>query len=555
MNGRYRPGLLVLATVFVALGSVSIGLAEAPPSGWARSELIVTDALFAQPDASPTMLTGDWFDHPHDIDFEKLPRVPTDHVVISDVTEQGGVNQHNYLAHHGGRFWAMWSDGPAIEDRVGQVVKYATSEDGLRWSEPKMLTGYPPGSGPDSPHYGERSEEGYRYIARGFWVRNGELLALVSRDEAAGFFGPSLKLLVYRWDPDAGKWEQLGVIHDNAINNFPPKRLPGGAWMMSRRPHDYKRAGVEFLIGGTEAMDAWRSHPVPEGPLAAEEPFWWTLPDGGLVALFRDNQRSGYLFRAFSGNAGRTWSEPVRTNFPDARSKFHGLRMSDGRYVLVSNSHPNRRDPLTLALSEDGLVFDRLFHLVGGQRNGVDYPMVMEHEGYLYIAHSGGKGGRKQSVEVQRVRIEDLDELEMTDARPEPIEPIVMEIEGIAVRMTLHGPWGTSDLAEEKYGETYHFLEPGSKGRARFEPKLPEPGEYEVYAWWNSRGERASAVPYTVTHAEGEETVAVDQNKNGGRWVSLGRFDFDPSTAAVEITADGADGYVVAEAVRFVPRD
>ncbi len=131
---------------------------------------------------SPVMLRGDWFDHhPHAIDFDKLPKVPKQHVVVSDVTAAGGgVNQHNYLVDHDGRFWAMWSDGPAIEDRVGQVVKHATSDDGLEWSAPEFLTGYPPDSGPDSPHDNTRRPEGFRYIARGFWVRDGQLLALTT---------------------------------------------------------------------------------------------------------------------------------------------------------------------------------------------------------------------------------------------------------------------------------------------------------------------------------------------------------------------------------------
>ena len=135
------------------------------------------------------------------------------------------------------------------------------------------------------------------------------------------------------------------------------------------------------------------------------------------MALFRDNRGSGYLYRSFSVDNGRTWSRPVQTNFPDARSKFHGLRMSDGRYVLVSNSNHENRNHLSLAISNDGMVFDRLFYLVDRleePRMGVDYPHVIEHDGYLYIAHSGGHGGRKQSVEMQRVRISDLDDLDMS---------------------------------------------------------------------------------------------------------------------------------------------
>jgi len=265
-----------------------------------------------------------------------------------------------------------------------------------------------------------------------------------------------------------------GVVYDNAINNFSPKRLSSGEWMMSRRPYDYARVGVDFLIGGVEAFDRWEAFPVPEGPLAAEEPYWWELPDGHLMALFRDNRRSGYIYRSFSTDRGRSWSQPVQTDFPDARAKFHGVHMSDGRYALVSNSHPRRRDPLTLAISDDGLVFDRLYYLVGGQRNGVDYPMIMEHDGYLYIAHSGGYGGRKQSVEVQRVRIADLDQLEMVDARAEPPKPLLIE-----------------------------------------------PGRME--------------------------------NRQGGRWVSLGEYRFDTQGGSLTLSAEALPDYVVAEAVRFTP--
>jgi hypothetical protein len=366
---------------------------------------------------SPLMLAGLWVpDDPHQIDFERLPRVPAQHIVISDVRPQNGVNQHNYLIHHDGRFWAMWSDGPEIEDRVGQVVKYSTSQDGVTWAPPEFMTPYPPRSGPDSPHYNTRRPEGFRYISRGFWVRDGELLALVSLDEAAGFFGPSLELRAFRWSRPAGKWDDAGLVHKNAINNFPPQMLPSGEWGMSRRTYDYSQVGVRFLIGGVRALDHWTSVPVVGGvgagtELKAEEPIWWALPDGNLVALFRDNANSKYLFRAFSSDGGRTWTAPVRTNFPDARSKLHGLRLRDGRYVLVSNANPKRRDPLTLAVSRDGMVFDQLFYLVGGRH--VDYPHMMEHDGYLYIAHSGGK----RSVEVQRVRLADLDKMAMPRAR------------------------------------------------------------------------------------------------------------------------------------------
>jgi hypothetical protein len=388
--------------------------------------LLATASLLSGPSAtgadqaSPVMLSGPWLpENPHQLDFAALPRVPGLHVVINDVAakdrdparldkKSGGVNQHNYLAHHDGRFWAMWSDGPGIEDRVGQRVKFATSPDALKWSPPQYLTPVPPNSGPGSPHYGTRTDQGMRWISRGFWKRDGELLALASLDEAAGFFGPSLALHAFRLQSD-GSWQKAGVVFDDTINNFPPMKLRTGDWMMSRRMHDYKTSGVHFLVGGVKSLGDWQSFPVlgSAAELKAEEPDWWILPDHTLAAVFRDNRRSGFLYRAFSTDDGRTWSTPVRTNFPDATSKISGLRLRDGRYVLVSNPNPKRRDPLTLSISNDGLIFTKMLCLVGGRH--IDYPHLIEHGDSLFIAFAGGK----QSVELLKVRLSDVDAVKM----------------------------------------------------------------------------------------------------------------------------------------------
>ena len=358
---------------------------------------------------SSLMLAGDWVpDDVHKINFALLPKIASEHVVVNNALPVNGVNQHNYLIFHKNKFWLMWSDGPGVEDRVGQRVAYSTSFDGLSWSPPDYITPYPPGSDPSSLHFNTRSSLGYRFISRGFWKRENELLALVALDEADKFFGSSLKLLAYRLNPEDETWKEIGIVYKNAINNFPPKMLPSGEWMMTRRTHD---RNVHILTGGKESFSNWNSHPVinyTDMNLKAEEPYWWALPDNNILALFRDNSGSGYLYRSFSNDFGRTWSRLVRTNFPDARSKFNGLLLSDGRYILVSNPNPQKRDPLTIAISNDGLVFTKMGYLFGGRR--IDYPHVIEHEGSLLIAFSGNK----QSVEVLKIQISDLDKLTMS---------------------------------------------------------------------------------------------------------------------------------------------
>jgi hypothetical protein len=355
------------------------------------------------------MLSGKWVpENPHDIDFFNLPQVPAEHVMVSDVRDEGGthVNQHNYLVHYREYFWVMWSDGPGVtrvapdlhrdrvpgHDRAGQRVSYAISKDGMDWSTPSYLTGPP--------------DEGFGWIARGFWVREGKLIALATRFNAPNYLGKGLQL--HAFEVDMGEsvvWKPLGMVYDNAMNNFPPKRLPSGEWMMTRRD---SVGDVHFLVGGIKAFNEWESYAMidyNDSSLAAEEPYWWVLPDNSLVGLFRDNRRSGFLYRAFSTDNGRTWSKPVCTNFPDATSKFNGLRLSDGRYVLVSNPNPAKRDPLAISLSDDGLVFTKMAYLVGGRH--IDYPHVIEHDGILYVAFAGAK----QTVEILIIKISDLESL------------------------------------------------------------------------------------------------------------------------------------------------
>ncbi|MDV6030086.1 MAG: sulfatase-like hydrolase/transferase [Phycisphaera sp. RhM] len=344
------------------------------------------------------------------IDFIELARVPSQHAIICDVRDRAGtwVHQHAYLAHFNGKYWAMWSDGPGVprpgltpeqlrdvvpgHDRPDTRVSYATSADGLHWTEPADLSGPP-------------RTPGFGWIARGLWVRDGELLALASHFNAPGYPGKGLSLEAFRWDAGEQTWKPHGTVMDDTLNNFPPKRLPQGDFMMTRRDH---RQQVSVMIGGDTAFDDWKIRPLASYDASGrpEEPYWYVLPDGrNLVGLIRDNGRSGRLLRTFSSDSGRTWSPIVKTDFPDATSKFFVLRTSRGYYVLVSNANPRGRDPLTLAVSSDGLVFTHLFQLVGSRH--VDYPHLIEHDEHLLIAFSGAK----QTMEVLKVSLDDVDAL------------------------------------------------------------------------------------------------------------------------------------------------
>lgn len=116
------------------------------------------------------------------------------------------------------------------------------------------------------------------------------------------------------------------------------------------------------------------------------------------------------------------------------------------------------------------------------------------------------------------------------------------------------GTWSTSTVASgfEGAGYLHDNATSGSKAVA-FHPSMSQTAEYEVYAIWTSRPNRASNVPIDIGHSGGTTTVVVDQRQGGGRWNLLGTFTFDAGSAAeVKIRNDGADGYVIADAVRFI---
>src|SRR6185503_8787381 len=113
--------------------------------------------------------------------------------------------------------------------------------------------------------------------------------------------GKELELQALEWEPGTKQWSPPRRVFPDAINNFPPEKLPNGEWLMSRRD---SRLDVHVLIGGRKAIDDWVSLAVVgrhelEG-FVPDEPVWWSLPDGRLTSVYRDNSGSSWLFRSFS---------------------------------------------------------------------------------------------------------------------------------------------------------------------------------------------------------------------------------------------------------------
>lgn len=76
------------------------------------------------------------------------------------------------------------------------------------------------------------------------------------------------------------------------------------------------------------------------------EPYVFRSPDGEeLCCILRENKRSGTSLVIFSHDEGKTWSAPIDTPWGLTGDRHHGVRLPDGRLVIVSrNTTPNAKD-------------------------------------------------------------------------------------------------------------------------------------------------------------------------------------------------------------------
>ena len=101
------------------------------------------------------------------------------------------------------------------------------------------------------------------------------------------------------------------------------------------------------------------------------------------------------------------------------------------------------------------------------------------------------------------------------------------------------GPWHTSS-GSNPYGVDSLWAK-GHAATYTYNFILPEAGQYEVLAWWTEFKSRSLTVPYHITHASETTVSVVNQRVDGGKWNSLGTYEFG-TAASVQIEAHG-DGY------------
>ncbi len=104
-------------------------------------------------------------------------------------------------------------------------------------------------------------------------------------------------------------------------------------------------------------------------------------------------------------------------------------------------------------------------------------------------------------------------------------------------------------------GPYWHDGNTGGGKYVRFNPTIATNGYYDVYLWWVYASNRATNVPVIIASANATNRVLVNQQNNCTNWFKVASSNYfnAGTTGSVTITNGGANGYVVANAVRFMP--
>jgi len=125
------------------------------------------------------------------------------------------------------------------------------------------------------------------------------------------------------------------------------------------------------------------------------------------------------------------------------------------------------------------------------------------------------------------------------------------------------GDWalsrGSTNFVDQNYLQDGNEKAGKGKKLVRFKPDLPQDGLYEIRLAYTARMNRATNVPVRVRGKSGTKTIYLNQTvepQYDKAFETLGVFDLAAGTnTTVEVLTEGTKGFVVVDAVQFLPKD
>ena len=171
-----------------------------------------------------------------------------------------------------------------------------------------------------------------------------------------------------------------------------PTVLPGGRILLPLYSDTYSVSVMAISDDGGATWYAGK----PLAGFGSIQPAVLRRSDGTLVAYMRENGPLDRIRVAESRDDGISWGSVGVSELPNPGSGLDGLRLANGRWLLVYNDTTRGRQSLAVSLSEDeGRSWKWTHHLERRERGAYHYPAVIQardatiHVVYSYFVQGG----------------------------------------------------------------------------------------------------------------------------------------------------------------------
>lgn len=126
------------------------------------------------------------------------------------------------------------------------------------------------------------------------------------------------------------------------------------------------------------------------GGCATLQPSLIPLDAKRAIVMLRDYTSEKRIFITRTEDCGHTWSHPEPTKLPNPDAGISGLRLSDGRLLVAYNDSTEKRDTLSLAISNDeGHSWKQIANLENDPFKSFSYPYLLQSsDGLVHLVYT-----------------------------------------------------------------------------------------------------------------------------------------------------------------------
>lgn len=126
---------------------------------------------------------------------------------------------------------------------------------------------------------------------------------------------------------------------------------------------------------------------IPGKRFGAIEPAIFFTGNSNEIRMLTRDRSKGYIHTALSKDLGHTWSTLSATSVPNPDSGIDAVDLGHGSILLFYNNSQTERNPLSMALSEDG--GGSWSHLIDIETNSGEFPAAIQStDGLIHLCYA-----------------------------------------------------------------------------------------------------------------------------------------------------------------------